>query len=398
MTLTQLRALVATLEGRSVHEAARRLYRTQPAVSAALADLEESVGQQLFERGARGMRPTDAGRILAARASHGFASLAASARGGGLAPAAVNRISQQATDAQLEALAAVVEARGFTAAAHQLGVAQATVHRAATSLARLLDTRLWNVTGRLVEPTAEAAGVARGFALYRSELRLAREELREAMGRLDGRLLVGALPNARAAWLPLTLVRMLRSFPEVSVLVMDGPYEEQLSALRHGRIDLILGALRLPAPTPDIVQESVFEDTLSIVVRGAHPFARGFDSTRDRLNSAQLQSLHWLLPPLGTPARLCFQTFMRARELAQPTRVVECNSFLAIRAMLLETDYAAILPTSQVSSATVRSGLKIMGPPLRGSQHPAGWTVRSGFRPTRLQTQFMQMAREQATP
>ncbi|MFO1400053.1 MAG: LysR family transcriptional regulator [Steroidobacteraceae bacterium] len=396
MKLTQLRALVAIAEGHSVNAAARRLFRTQPAVSAALAELEREVGQRLFERGARGMRATEAGRILAVRATQGLRSLAASARAGGLAPTAVGRVCQQASDAQLEALAAVVEARGFTAAARQLGIAQATVHRAVATLARQLGVSLWTSSGRLVEVSAAAEGIALGYALHRSELRLARDELREAQGRLDGQLLVGALPTARASWLPRTLVRTLRDHPDAGVLVMDGPYEEQLLALRQGRLDLILGALREPALGVDIQQETVFEDTLSIVVRAGHPLAPGFDSAADRLSSAQLHALRWLLPPAGTPARRCFQAFMRGRDLAERARVVECNSFLTIRAMLLETDYAAIVPTSQVASDEVRSGLKIMGPPLRGSKHPAGWTVRTGFRPTRLQQAFLAIAREEA--
>ncbi len=396
MKLTQLRALLATVEAHTVNAAARQLFRTQPAVSAALQELERDVGQRLFERGARGMRPTAAGLVLAQRTRQGLASLAASAKMSGLAPAAVNRVCQQASDAQLEALAALVEARGFTAAARQLGIAQATVHRAVSSLARRLGVRLWATSGRLVEPTAGAEGIALGYALFRSELRLAQEELREAAGRLDGRLLVGALPTARTSWLPRTLVRTLQAHPDAGVIVMDGPYEEQLAALRHGRLDLIMGALREPTPSADIEQEAVFEDTMSIVVRAAHPFGSGFDSATDRLGAAQLQVLHWLLPPAGTPARRCFQTFMRSHQLNEPAHVVECNSFLTIRAMLLATDYAAILPTSQVVSEAARSGLKIMGPPLRGSRHPAGWTVRLGFRPTRLQQAFLDIAREEA--
>ena len=396
MKLTQLRALVAIAEGHTVNAAARRLYRTQPAVSAALAELERELGQPLFERGQRGMSPTPPGRLLAARAAQGLDGLAVAARAGGLPPAAATRVRQQASDAQLEALGALVETGGFTAAARQLGVAQASVHRAVTSLARRLGAKLWNSSGRLVEPTAAAGGIALGYARYRSELRLAQDELREAQGRLDGQLLIGALPTARASWLPRSLVRTLRAYPEAGVLVVDGPYEEQLVALRHGRLDLILGALREPMPAADIEQENVFEDTLSIVVRAGHPLAPGFDSARDRLTSPQLQKLRWLLPPVGTPARRCFQAFMRGRELTEPPQSVECNSFLTIRAMLLETDYAAIVPTSQVASDAVRSGLKIMGPPLRGSQHPAGWTVRAGFRPTQLQRAFLAIAREEA--
>jgi DNA-binding transcriptional LysR family regulator len=51
--LMQLEMFVATVEEGSVHKAARRVYRTQPAVSIALRKLEQQVGSPLFDRSNR---------------------------------------------------------------------------------------------------------------------------------------------------------------------------------------------------------------------------------------------------------------------------------------------------------------------------------------------------------
>jgi len=64
---------VAREEGFS--RAARRLNRTQPAVSQAIRALEEELGQRLFERRGRRTRLTPAGRILLEHAEEAFASL-----------------------------------------------------------------------------------------------------------------------------------------------------------------------------------------------------------------------------------------------------------------------------------------------------------------------------------
>lgn len=397
MKLTQLRALVATIEGRSVHEAARALHRTQPAVSVALAALEASVGVALFDRHPRGIMPTAAGRLLAERARRGLERLAAGAERAGLAVAAVRRLYQQSSDAQLRALSALVETRGFSAAARAVGVSQSSIHRSVNELSRLIGVRLWARSGRNTEPTDEAQAIAIGIDLAASELRLGREELREAVGRLDGQLLIGALPTARASWLPRSLVSTLQLFPQASVSIMDGPYDEQLSALRHGRIDLIMGALRdRPAPPPDIEQQAIFEDTLSIVVRGDHPLARRCGHERARLTARQLAGLYWLLPPVGTPPRTCFQAFLKARGLPQPLAAIDCNSFLTIRSLLLATDYAAVVPTDLIATDVFQPCLRTLGPPLRGSSHPVGWAIRSGFRPTQLQQRFLEIARAKA--
>jgi DNA-binding transcriptional LysR family regulator len=63
--LMQLEMFVATVEEGSVHKAARRVYRTQPAVSIALRKLEQQIGAPLFDRTNRNAYLlTDTGGIL----------------------------------------------------------------------------------------------------------------------------------------------------------------------------------------------------------------------------------------------------------------------------------------------------------------------------------------------
>ena len=65
MDFDRLRAFVWTLEEGGISAAARRLCRTQPAVTRMLQTLEEQVGAELIDRRARPMRPTVAGlRVL----------------------------------------------------------------------------------------------------------------------------------------------------------------------------------------------------------------------------------------------------------------------------------------------------------------------------------------------
>jgi DNA-binding transcriptional LysR family regulator len=61
MDFDRLRAFVWTLEEGNISAAARRLCRTQPAVTRMLQTLEDQVGAQLIDRRARPMRPTIAG-------------------------------------------------------------------------------------------------------------------------------------------------------------------------------------------------------------------------------------------------------------------------------------------------------------------------------------------------
>lgn len=64
MTLEDLRILVAACEAGSMSSLARELRRTQSAVSQHIARLEAELGIRLFERHARGIQPTAAGKVL----------------------------------------------------------------------------------------------------------------------------------------------------------------------------------------------------------------------------------------------------------------------------------------------------------------------------------------------
>lgn len=70
MELRRLRYFLATYETGSVSAASRRCFVAQPSISAAIGQLEDELGTVLFERHAKGVRPTDAGQRLYPLAAH----------------------------------------------------------------------------------------------------------------------------------------------------------------------------------------------------------------------------------------------------------------------------------------------------------------------------------------
>src|ERR1700721_1381435 len=75
LDVTRLRVLVAVARHGSVPAAARALNCAQPSVSHHLARLEAETGIKLIQRAGRGIRLTDAGRLLAERAAEGIGRL-----------------------------------------------------------------------------------------------------------------------------------------------------------------------------------------------------------------------------------------------------------------------------------------------------------------------------------
>ncbi|KAB0638344.1 LysR family transcriptional regulator [Burkholderia latens] len=68
MELRQLRYFIAVAEEMNITRAAERLHMTQPPLSRQLQAIEEALGLPLFERGARPLKLTDAGRVFYAQA------------------------------------------------------------------------------------------------------------------------------------------------------------------------------------------------------------------------------------------------------------------------------------------------------------------------------------------
>ena len=69
MKLTQMRDMVAVVERGSLRAAARHLDLAQPALTRSIGALERELGVTLFEREARGMVLTSAGKLFHRRAS-----------------------------------------------------------------------------------------------------------------------------------------------------------------------------------------------------------------------------------------------------------------------------------------------------------------------------------------
>jgi DNA-binding transcriptional LysR family regulator len=128
LKMSELRVFVAVLEHRSFHKAAAAVHLTQPAVTKAIAGLEDMLGVKLFDRHTHGVVPTAHGLSFAPRAAAVFEelrraaqdlALVSSGAGGTLRIGTVPMPAipflpiaiQQLTAAHPDAFVSVVEAR-----------------------------------------------------------------------------------------------------------------------------------------------------------------------------------------------------------------------------------------------------------------------------------------------
>lgn len=387
-----LLAMIAISKHGSALKASEAIGRSQPALTAALSELESEINVKLFDRNAKGMTLTNFGEILHRRTTNAFAYISKAEQ---MFESKTNQkhglpLLRNVTQNQLKMLSALVETGSFNSAARALKKAEPTIHRSLRDLEAICGIPLWQRNGARIEIKYEAQELARLGELCETELEMGLDEIKEQLGLMEGSIKIGSLPLARSDWLPQAVANIIAQYPYSNISIIDGPYEEQLKALRHGKIDFILGALRGTLPSSDIEQKYLFSDPLSIVVRASHPFAKDFDSETDKLTIAQLASLGWILPRHDTPARDSFEAFMHMRQVALPNKVIECSSLVATRALLLKSEYAALLSARQIKLEIETGLLKIMGPPLTGTQRSIGITTRKNFSPTKLQNTILQ--------
>jgi LysR family transcriptional regulator of gallate degradation len=366
----------------SVSAAARAVHVSQPAVTQAVAGVERYFGAPLLVRRTNGVGLTQAGELCADRIERAV---------GHLRDAVGDDVTRLIRSAQLHALSAVVEHRNFSLAARAAHLSQPTIHRAARDLERLLDVPLFENTSFGITPTREAEKLARRARLAFAEIEQARAEVHALSGGESGRTVIGAMPLARSFLVPNALLEFTRQCPEHSVSIIEGTYEHLLSALRMGEADFLVGALRNPPPVADVVQEHLFDDPLSIIVRAEHPLTRS-----RRVSVAALSRYPWIAPRAGTPLRAHFDQLFASAGLPPPSRPIECNSLAAARALLLESDRIMLLSEHQTHYELQAGMLAALPHPAGNVVRPIGLTMRHDWRPTSSQERLLNLLRDRS--
>lgn len=388
-----LRAFSLTAHLRSVHGAAREAHLSQPAVTQAISRLEKRFACRFFERRSTGMYPTALGEIMLLRVDRALELLAEAARRIAesarrtrqVTPSPIDRL---ATTAQLRALAAIARTGSFSAAARSIGLAQPSIHRAARELEQLAGVPLLERISHGVALTAQGRLLAMRASLAFKEIEAAEADLEEAKGVVRGRLVIGTLPLVRTELVPSAITGLAAAYPDAEINVVDGPYDGQFAALRMGEIDLLIGALRRPAPADDVVEEELFPDQLSVIARRDHPLAG-----QSAVGLDDLRRFPWVVPRAGTPTRDHFDALFPAGDGAGIPRPIETSSLVVLRGLLLKSDRLAILSRRQVTYEERNGLLTALPVSLQDPPRPIGLTLRRNWHPTRLQAAFLETLR-----
>jgi len=309
LNLRHLASLAATARLGSLSAAAQAISLTQPALTQGLAKLERQFGEPLFERRPGGMVATPPTLVLAPRIEAALAYIA----------------SPRVTLAQMRALIALADAGSYPGASAATGLSQPTLHRAVGDLSIGLRRVLVERRGKGIAFTDAGRRTVRAFRLARAELVAGVSEVAALRGRETGRITVGAMPLSRARLLPAAITAFHRAHPQVEIRIVEGSHAELIEPLRDGEIDLLIGALRDPAPGEDVAQLPLFDDRPVVIARAGHPLAKA-----SNLTPARLAAYPWTISAPGTPLRLLWERMFVRAGIPLPPVPVECGSVITI--------------------------------------------------------------------
>jgi DNA-binding transcriptional LysR family regulator len=187
---------------------------------------------------------------------------------------------------QLATFCAVVERKSFSQAADRLGVTQPAVSLQIRALEERLGQRLFDRSGRRVEPTEAGLRLYRGAQrLLALEQQVLEDVAGDEDGELRGELALGAATGPGATVVPVLLCEFQRENPEVRVELTISDTQSVIEAV--ARRELELGVVGATPRHRSVAYEPFFKDEVVLVCPPKHPFA-GKTITIDDLRGKQL--------------------------------------------------------------------------------------------------------------
>lgn len=247
---------------------------------------------------------------------------------------------------------AIYRAGSVSRAATLLGMAQPATSQALTRLRLLLKDPLFVRVGGGVAPTPRAQRMAQGVqtALAAVQAVLDTDEQFDA-SQAQGRLRLHLSDIGEARFLPQLMAALHEHSPGMRVESMPWPHDQIALALDSGALDFALGFLPSVHGTQ---QATVLDDRYGVLLREDHPLLAR-KSPRRTLTLQELSQLEYVA------VRSHAQTLRILHLLRLATRVqLTAAHFLAVPAIVRQTDLAVLMPLEIAGGLTNSSGCRLV--------------------------------------
>lgn len=368
----------------SVRRASEECNLSQPAVTQALAKLEQQVGVTLLERRASGSYLNELGKIFHRRTARLFVQMEEALVELGLPVTSAPMIAKRISKSQARSLIAIVETGSFGQAAEALGLSQASLQRAARDLEGNLRKPLYYRTAAGVMVTPAGIELGRRMKLAAQEIEWGIKEIEAARGSFNSQISIGAMPFGGSVLLASVLDEFVKAYPTAEIRIINESASEMLKSLRAGAVDFVLGLVQ-ETTARDLSNEALAKTPYTIVARRGHPILR-----QGRVTVADLLEYDWVVGTPGAARRGCFERLFAGGP--GPNASIATCALPVIRHLLTGSDRLTLMTTYELLHEDGR-----LVPVPFGPIEPApaiGITMRTGWLPTQLHQAFIDLVRK----
>lgn len=204
---------------------------------------------------------------------------------------------------QIRYFAKAAETLNFSDAAKALNIAQSSLSQQIKQLEDELDVQLFLRNSHSIRLT-EAGELMLPYALRTiHDAQNCADRIYDLQKLLTGTLNIG-VTHSFSPILTETVISFMKMYPQIRLNIVYKTMSELMELLTKHNLDFVL-AFKPCQPIPDVESHILFQNSLTAVVKTAHPLA-----SRERVTLAELEKYVLALPSKGLQARNAFDNII----------------------------------------------------------------------------------------
>ncbi len=276
---------------------------------------------------------------------------------------------------QLRHFVAIFERGNLSKAAEAIFISQPALTRSLKNLEDELAVTLLERNARGVAPTPAGERFYQHAKSILAECTRAQlDATQEAQGEFAGDVAIGVGPLFAAHIIDDAVAAFCAAHPKVTITVLQGFFEELVTLLELGQIELAFINIPLLHPPESISIEPLFEVKASVFVAGDHPLAAEKPVPKQALSKAK-----WAV--VDKPHSIeVFDALFIAAGLPAPHIAVRTNSLTLIRSLILNAGFVGLIPHHLLKHGLARERVERLDVPSTPIVREAGLITRQeGF-------------------
>ena len=245
---------------------------------------------------------------------------------------------------QLRHFVAVVDSGNLSVAARKVYLSQPALTRSIRGLEESLGTVLFSRSARGMVVTAAGERLYQYGRMILNDCRRAAEEMRTLKSGVVGNVSVGIGAMFSSYVADVVIDRVAKELPGLNVSVTEGYFEDLLSQLQSGRLDLVFTNIPFSVGYDGLVMEQLLELEVAVIAGSSHPLAR-----RKTVSIGDLAAAAWMT--INQPHSIdLHERYFSEHGVAAPHIPVRVSSLPLMRSLLVKGGFVAFLPRHVVDT------------------------------------------------